>query len=747
MGKVNHIQNAFNAGELSPRLASRFDFDKFSSGCYLMQNMIPTVQGSAIKRTGSYYDADLKQGSYVFLKAFTGTTGETYLIEIGDSYFRFFDSSGDQIMSGPSPFEVVTTYSAAYLPFLSFVQTGDVMYIFHRAYAPRKLTKNSSSDTDWTLAVVDFDWYPFQDTNPVDASEFYVSASSGSGIDITAVGHTPFTVGMDNIGLHIRLSSDISKITEWAAGGTVAIGDQRRYEDNVYKAATNTVTAANATLAPVHTRGTLSDGDVDWEYLHSGTGYVELKNYVSSTVMTADVIKYIPDELVGSGNETFDWAWGSWSFNLRGYPRCGTIHENRLIVACSYDQPQTVWGSVTGDYENFKAGVTDSDSFQYTIGSQELNDILWLSSSRVLLIGTDQREYSMSGSRIYEAITPTNIRIVPQTKYGSEKQQPIVSGDATLTVESGGRKVREMKYDYQSDSYIGVDKTVLSEHITYPGILRSAYQSKPYPVIWYPVYVHEGYYANSDYPGSLIGMTYDNAENVYAWHRQVLGGDAVILDCEVVRTGVVDRLFLAVKRTVNGTTVYYLEHIDLNDSVQQDNPEDHHYVDCGIVYDGAATTTITGLTHLEGETVSVLADGSTHPDKTVSSGQITLDRSSSKVHVGLPYTSDLQTMPIAEGGDYGPSHGQTAKISSIQLRLLNTGAGLYVGKDVDNLTEIDFRSAGMSMDGPVPLFTGLKGPKAWPTGQERDSRVYVRHTLPLPFELLAIILDMVVYDK
>lgn len=743
MGKINYIQNSFNSGELSPRLASRFDFEKFKSGCYILENYIPTVQGTVIKRTGSYYDADLKQGAYVFLKSFVDTSGNAYIIEFGDSYFRFFKSDGTQVMSGPSPFEIATPYAAGFLPFLSFAQTGDVMYIFWKNYAPRKLTKNSSTDTDWTLSEVSFDWYPFGDTNTDDTAQFYVSASSGTGINITAVGHTPFTPAMADAGVHIRLESDISGITEWATGTAYNTGDIRRYGDNVYKAGT---TATSGAFAPVHTYGTLSDGAVDWEYIHSGVGYVELKSYTSSSVMTADVIKYIPDELVGSGNETFLWAWGDWDDN-RGYPRCGTIYEDRLVVAGSIEKTQTLWGSVTGDYENFKSGVTDSDAFQYTLGTQELNKILWLSPGRVLLVGTDQSEFSISGSRIYEALTPTNVRVVRQTRYGSEPQQPVTAGDATLMVEVGGRKIREMKYDYQSDSYVGVDKSILSEHITYPEVLRSSYQTKPFPVIWYPLYVHEGDYANAEYPGSLLGLTYDNMDNVYAWHKQVLGGDAVILDAEIVKNGANDRLFMCVQRTVNGSTVYYLEHIDLDDSVENSAAEDHHYVDCGTVYDGSATTTITGLSHLEGEVVRILADGSTHPDKTVSSGQITLDRTASKVHVGLGYTAKMQTMPISEGGDYGPSHGQTHKISSIQLRLLNTGPGLYVGKDATSTIEIQFRSPGMSMDGPVPLFTGLKGPIAWPTGQERDMRIYVEHNLPLPCELLAVIADMVVYDK
>jgi len=163
---------------------------------------------------------------------------------------------------------------------------------------------------------------------------------------------------------------------------------------------------------------------------------------------------------------------------------------------------------------------------------------------------------------------------------------------------------------------------------------------------------------------------------------------------------------------------------------------DAFFVDSGLTYDSTATTTISGLSHLEGEPVTILADGATHPNKVVSGGQITLDRSSSTVHIGYNYSSIVETLQMEAGGDDGTSQGKIKRIHGATVRFLET-VGAELGPDVNNLDRIPFRDSSMSMDVAVPLFSGDKE-LSFPSGYENDAKIVVRQNQPLPMTITAI---------
>jgi hypothetical protein len=163
---------------------------------------------------------------------------------------------------------------------------------------------------------------------------------------------------------------------------------------------------------------------------------------------------------------------------------------------------------------------------------------------------------------------------------------------------------------------------------------------------------------------------------------------------------------------------------------------DAFYVDSGLTYDGSATTTVTGLGHLEGKTVQILADGSAHADKVVSGGAVTLDRSASTVHVGYSYDSKMQTLRLEGGADDGISQGKIKRIHGVTVRFIDT-VGAEVGTDENNLDRIPFRDSSMNMDEAIPMFDGDKE-VTFPSGYDNDARVFVRQTQPLPMTILAV---------
>jgi hypothetical protein len=208
-----------------------------------------------------------------------------------------------------------------------------------------------------------------------------------------------------------------------------------------------------------------------------------------------------------------------------------------------------------------------------------------------------------------------------------------------------------------------------------------------------------------------------------------------------------DELWVIVKRTINGVTRRYVECFTDFDFDELD-AEVFHFLDSGLSYDGTATTSITGLDHLEGENVQILADGATHDNKIVSSGSITLDRSAKKVKVGLPYDSILQTMRL-EGGSAtgeGTSQGKVKRISKVVLRLFET-VGAKCGPSLTKLDIVPFRTTSDTLDQPVSTF--LSGDKTleFDDDYNTDSFIFVKQDQPLPLSVLAIFPTLVTHDS
>jgi len=249
--------------------------------------------------------------------------------------------------------------------------------------------------------------------------------------------------------------------------------------------------------------------------------------------------------------------------------------------------------------------------------------------------------------------------------------------------------------------------------------------------------------------GTLLGVTYRREEEVVAWHKHVIGGtfnggQAIVESIATLPSdNGEDELYIIVKRTINGTTKRYVELMrPFNFGGVTTGA---FFVDGGLRYSGAATTTLSGLYHLPGETVNILANGASHPDRVVANGGVTLAYSSTTAAVGYSYTSSMQTMRIEAGSADGTSQGKPKRIHAITLRLLET-VGIEVGNSSSENDSVFFRDSSMPMDQAVPLFTGDKDIE-FPGGYDEDDRLYVRQTQPLPMSVLALFPRMNTFDK
>lgn len=421
-------------------------------------------------------------------------------------------------------------------------------------------------------------------------------------------------------------------------------------------------------------------------------------------------------------------------FNAAGdYPRSVTFHMQRIIFGFPTNNPHKIYGGRIGDYFNMDQGINDSDGFEFgiTSGSGRVPVGQWLAGADVLLIGGAGAEFTAAGGNGLP-ITPTNIDLREQSFNGSKAVQPVLVEKRAIFAQRAGKKVRDMEYQSQASlgGYQSSEVSIISEHITRRGVTGFSYRAVPDPVVWA---------VRSD--GVLLGFTFDTAQDTFAWHRHVLGGtDAAVESVATIPTAEGEQTWLIVRRTIDGNTVRFVEYFDEETWRDQLDVEptdaeilavmpDLFYVDAGLTYDGAPTTTINGLGHLEGETVRILADGADHAAQVVTGGSITLNSPASKVHVGLGYQSRLRTLPIGDIGNLGSTIGRSMAWADVYAMLDLTSGG-YIGRE-----RLEYRESGSVMNAPPPLFTGVKRVDSY---DKEDGSIEITTDDPLPMTVLAI---------
>ncbi len=745
MPKASPIQTSFNAGEFGPELDGRVDIGKYQNACSRMENFFPLVQGPARRRGGTRFVNEVKDSAdRTWLAKFEFNTEQAYVLEFGDLYVRFYTDNGILESSPGMPVEVVTPWSAADMVnddgtfALQMVQSGDILYICHPDYAPRKLSRTGA--TSWSISTLVPDGGPFDDYDPDETVTVYASAATGTGVTLTA---SSATFASTDVGRLFYLEQKkANAITQWETAKSISAGDLRRSDGKTYKAL-NTATTGN--VKPTHTVGAEYDGNsgVQWEFQDPGYGWAQITGYTSSTVVTCTVLSRLPDQTVLVGNATTRWAFGSWG-SVPGYPSHVTFFRNRLVFARARDRK--LWFSVAADFENFRdrdeGGLVTADmAVSLTVESDDSNQVQYLIPSDALIIGTAGGEHVCFEQTDSEPFGPSNAKIVKSSDFGSRGVQPVRVGDSILFVQRSGRKLREISFDALSDGYKSLDMSVLAPHLVPKGksITQMAYQKEPHSIIWC---------ARSD--GLLLGFTFNREQYTEppfgGWHRHQLGGDGIVESLVSLPSPSNDRddLWLVVRRTIDGATVRYIEFMQAEFETGDDQ-EDAFYVDCGLTYDGSAATTISGLDHLEGEVVDVLADGSSHPQRTVASGAITLQRSASVVQVGLPCPAKLATMRINAGAADGTAQGKTKRINRMVIRLLETLGG-KMGPTETEVDEILFRSSGDAMDQAPPTFTGDKE-LPWRGGYEKDGFIWYVNEQPLPVTVVAIMPQVTTQDR
>lgn len=408
--------------------------------------------------------------------------------------------------------------------------------------------------------------------------------------------------------------------------------------------------------------------------------------------------------------------------NAGDYPAAVGYFEQRRIFAGSRLRPQQIWMTATGTESNmtYHLPLQDDDRISFAVASRDLNQIQHVIALQQLLMLTSAAEWRVSPLNS-DAITPTSISVRPQSYVGASSVQPVMANNTAIYAAARGGHVREIAYNYNAGGYVSGDLSLRATGL-FDGydILDLSFSKEPFPVVW----------AVSS-SGSLLGLTYVPEQQVGAWFEYTTAG--AFESVAVVQEGLDDVIYTITNRTINGETKRFVE---CSTRREDTTPRRGNFLDCSGEYFGDETTSVSGITWLAGQEVTVNADGAVVTGLTVGEdGTLTLPKKASRVVVGLPYSMEVQTMPIvAQVSDGSLAKGHTKNVSRVWLRLKNSAAP-EVGSDFSDMAQVKTRTKE-TFGEPPRLIDGVI--EALPPGKwEDDTGVCVRMDKPLPFTLIS----------
>lgn len=479
------------------------------------------------------------------------------------------------------------------------------------------------------------------------------------------------------------------------------------------------------------------------KYVRLNDGVVKITAVSSATKATGTVVVAM-SSLTAAPPLAWSMEQPMWNAT-NGYPRTGTIHQQRLWCAGAPRYPQTMWGSRSGLYLDYTKGAKDADACIFEIASDEVNPITYLATAKDMMVQTYGGEFSARAPQ-GKAITPSAVDIEPETPYGSRNVRPLTVGRECLFVERSGLRLRAMGYQFAIDGYDADDLTQLAEHITASGITSMCFAKSPDNMVWLTL---------AD--GTLLSLTIDRRQNVQGWAKHYT--DGAVEWVASMPVGTVDQVWMLVRRTVNGATVRYIEYLDATFApiypVATDplamppiaQPTVYGCtVDAGVAFDNASGQSSFSVPHLIGKTVDIVADGLVQAQQVVPmSGIVTLGRLAYRTLIGLHFESKLEMLTPEVGTGTGTAQGNSMRTAEITLSVLNTYGATITDGD-GNVQDVPFSTFGpLVLDQAPHLYTGTVRLEAagWERGQ---SAITISQRLPLPMHIRNVVRKFTVND-
>jgi hypothetical protein len=694
-------------------MALRVDFSKYANGVETLENYVVLPQGGVTRAPGTRFVAEVKDSSKsTRLIPFEFSTTQAYMLEFGDLYIRVYRDGGrvgsaitGAVNNGGGLIRITSTAHG--------LGTGDPIYVSGVGGVP-------NATGQWDVSIIN--------ANTVDLiGSTWGGAYTSGGTWVTEI---PTTYPeADLFDLKYVQSADTlylthpnyppSKLqrsthTSWAFS-SVTFLDGPWFDENLLLPNS---TRSTITLTPSAATGaiTLTASAPLFTAAHIGRfirllegstwGYGVVTGFTSSTVVNFTVTNTLTNV-----NAKSTWRFNAWYTS--NYPGAICFFEERLAFAGSPVQPQAVWLSVTGDYEDMTPGANDDDALTYVLASRKVNAIIWLADSVGLLIGTVGGEFAMFGGND-SPLTPTNVTVRKQSTRGSLGVSPVEVGSSLLFVQRAGRKIRELNFNAEAGAYKSPDLTLLAEHITANFIVEMSYQQEPDSIVWCVID-----------SGDLVAFTYNPEQEVLAFGQRTTDGEFESVATIPHPDAAGDQTWVIVNRRIQAQDHRYIEYMDPT-----------LLVDSGLNYSGVSVSSIAGLDHLEGKAMDIVAMNLNdsyivYPQATVAGGEVTLvGPEVTSAQVGLHYTPQFVALrPEVKMHNGGTSQGRKKRWVEVFVRLYQS-LGLTINDD-----EMPFRMANDSMDTSPPLFTGDKRVTV-AGGWNREGQLTITQNQPLPSTIL-----------
>ena len=651
---------------------------------------------------------------------------------------------------------------------INYTQSADVMYLAHPTIKPKKLIR--TSNLSWAYSDYDYVGGPFMlpNTDSTMLLKSSVTTLGATNATLTATGFTFDAGHVDSLWQleHYIEGQAVSGTATTAGikcGGTWRLITHGTWAGTitVERSSTGAFAGEETTLRQFTGASDVNENTYGTEDMSENAEpfFVRLLMNITSGTCNADLttdafyqkgIAKISAVAVGGATatatikrtiglttDTIDWAEGAWS-DYRGWPSIVEFSpQDRLIWANTTTQPQTHWDSKIGVYNDFSRSdpLEDSDGITVDLPSREVNGINAIVPLSTIIALTSSSEWGILSST-GAAITPTSILQKVFGYDGSAGVRPIVIGNRAIYIQALSIIVRDLGYDLYSDSFTGADISILSNHL-FNGytIKEMAYAQNPDRLI---------YCVRSD--GKLLILTYMREQEVLAWTwADTNEGTDLFKSIASIPNSTYN--FNEVCVAVARGTKRYIE--VFAQRLANTNPEDQIFMDSTITYDSTPANVFTGLDHLNGYTVAILADGNVLTPQLVSGGTLTLPAAYSVVHFGIPYNSDLETLNIEVNRPDGTLQGKKIKVSQTAIRVINSRGG-YIGPDSDTLHPI----SGSPMAGPtVTVYDATTAlcsgeiKENLGSGYEDGGRMFIRQSDPLPITIVSIIPSIITAGK
>ena len=754
------LKPSFAGGELTPALYGRTDLAKYDVGAAKIENMIVLRYGGVSRRPGFRYVGRTANNGRARLIPFRYNTAENYAIELTAGTTRFIYQGELVKAANGTVYSIGNPFTEEDLPEIKYTQSADVLFLCHPQHPPMTLTRYAHNN--WKLETMELQNGPFEDSNttetkltPSDVVGTITVTASGSYFmgsmvgRLLRIGHTVssrYKKGVPGQNtLEVSCPPEATVYVEsfgfWSGTFTLQKYDKntetwvdvRSQNGNHSQNYNFTETNKDTEIALYRVYSTDFDPSV-WSsenpnppgrvtiqtFAKDYYGVVKITSVESDTSATAEVVTQL-----GDTKATQDFSLSAWSAE-NGYPRCVCFFEDRLVFAGNRKQPQTYWASKTGDYYNFGESIpsADDDAITGTLSNGQMNAIRALIPFGELILLTAGSEYKLSGDN--GAWAPSNQDVKVQEYRGINNLTPVVVGSHIVYVQHQGSIVRDLAYSYDADKYTGDDVSLLASHL-FDGYNVSSitYQQTPNSLVWC---------VRND--GTLLCMTYIKEQDVYAWSRHSTDGKFIDV-CSIAGT-TEDNLYAVVQRD-NG---YYIEM--LANETQPDEVDKQFFVDCGVEIAGTGLHEVTGLDWLEGKEVAILADGNVITGKTVTGGKVSLDASGagySRVIVGLPYKSQLVTLPIEFQARDGTFESRKKRIINLMINFHKSRSGMF-GAVERTLDEIKWRAIE-NYGEPIKLITEKKTIVIQAGTYEETIAANIVQEDPLPQTIVSIVPEVI----